>query len=73
MDEATFDTIKITLFIITKKQIIYSVSGAILMALFKCEKYQTLEKRDLLLVLPPQARQILTLKAFFGRQNCVNY
>ena len=43
------------------------------MALFKCEKYQTLEKLDQLLVLPLHVRQILSLKGFFGRQNCVNY
>ena len=43
------------------------------MALFKCEKYQTLEKLDLLLLLPLHVRQILTLNVFFGRQNCVNY
>ena len=43
------------------------------MALFKCEKYQTLEKLDLLLVLPLYVRQILTLKGFCGRQNCLNY
>ena len=43
------------------------------MALLKCEKYLTLEKLDLLLVLPLNVRQILTLNLFFGRQNCVNY
>ena len=43
------------------------------MPLFKCEKYQTLEILDLLLVLPLHVRQILTLKEFFGQQNCVDY